>query len=253
MGEKIENKNREWAFSGWALFCDEAAAFSDTFREEMATQLLKKFYLMLGITTEIKIHKVKFRLMVGGTPLKTIYKDGYAFAMVEIINPISLSKAVTAYWKPKNGELSENAVHINVWNSENIEFGWCVDFDKNDYIRYLKPENRLDKKQFDIPFDIEYDFSLYPDLVLTICFNQKVFKNEIEQIENILSEEIKKAYISELTNENQTKESNEDNEIFGMFDFHNDDFTEATQQIIDSFIKIGKSNIGNKINKIVIQ
>ena len=250
----MEDKNNKWFFNGgWASFCNEAVAFSETFREEMATQLLKNFYLMLGVEAEVKKHKVDWRLIVGSLPLNTIYQDGYAFAIVEIITPISMSTATTAYWKPKNGEMPENAAHLDIWNNENIEFGWCIDFDKDLYIKYLTPENRLDKTELNIPFDIEYDFSLYPDLCLTVCFNQKVLKDEIEQIENILLEEVQETYISELTDENQIKESNEDNEIFGMFDFHNNDFEKSTQQLIDAFIKVGKSRVGNKIDKVVIR
>jgi len=46
----MEDKNN---FNWWASFCGESTAFTETFRVEMAAQLLKNFYLMLGVTTEI--------------------------------------------------------------------------------------------------------------------------------------------------------------------------------------------------------
>lgn len=241
----------EFKYNSWAMFAGDGAAFSETFREEMATQLLDKFYLMLGIRTEIKNHE--FQLHVGMTPLKTAYKDGYAFAIVEIITPISLSTHLTAYWKPHNGENAENASQLDIWDKGNIEFGWCSDFDKNEYIKYLEPRNVLTKEQLNSNFDYEYDYSLYPDLSFTICFSQKVFEKELTEIRSILSATLAGTYISGLTNEDGIMESGENNVIHGIFDFQDNDFDTSTQQLIEAVKTIGQSNVGKLIEKIIIE
>jgi hypothetical protein len=227
------------------MFVNEGASFSETFREQMATQLLNKFYLMLGIWGDIK--RLKFHLHVGMTPLNTMCNDSYAFAIVDILNPISFAKSVTVYWKPNNGEKPENASKLDIWDRENIEFGWCMDFNENDFLKYLHPRNVITKEQLNSTFDYEYDYSSYPDLSFTICFNQKVFQDEIAEMEEILSTVIKNTYISELTTDDEQEESGDKNEVMVILDFHNNDFETSTQQLVDAFIKIGKTNVGNKI------
>jgi len=241
----------EFKYNSWTMFVNEGAAFTETFREEMATQLLAKFYLMLEIRNEIKRHK--FHLHVGMTSLETIYKDGYAFAIVDILTPISMTISVTAYWKPNNGENVENASKLDVWNKENIEFGWCTDFDKNEFTKYLEPRNVLTKEQLNSNFDYEYDYTLYPDLSLTICFSQKVFEEELTEIASILSTTIKDTYISELTNENEIMESDKDDETVGIFDFQDNDFDTSTLQLVEAIKKIGQSNCGKLITKIIVE
>lgn len=241
----------EFVHNGWAMFANEAAAFSGTFREEMAVQLLERFYLMMGIPNPGKQHK--FHLQVGLLPLNTICQDGCGFAVVYIVSPDSVATPATAYWMPMNGEPPESASTTNVWNKDNIEFGWCADFDKNNYLTYVRPGSVLSKEQLGVPFDVEYNYSLFPDLSLTIRFDQKVFEDEILQIESMLAGEIKDTYISGLTNDDEVRESDEDNEIFGILDFQNNDVEIAKQQLIDALVKIGKSNLGNKIRRVTIE
>ncbi|MES2543940.1 MAG: hypothetical protein V4548_03580 [Bacteroidota bacterium] len=241
----------EFKYNNWTMFVNEGATFSETFREQMAFQLLNQFYLTLGVTDQIKNHK--FRLHVGLAPLKTIYKDNHAFALVDIINPISISTKVTAYWKLNIDVNVENAPQLNVWNEENIEFSWCTDFEVNDYLQYLESRNIISKEQLDSNFDYEYDYALYPDVCCTICFSQKVYKTELTEIESILTETIKNSYISDLKNENEQMKSNKDNETIVMFDFQNNDFEKSKRQLEEAIKKIGQSKVGKLIDKIIIE
>lgn len=238
-------------FHNWAMFANEAALFSSTFREEMASQLQDRFYSTLGITHDIK--RPKFSLHAGLQPLKTIYKDGYGFALVYITTPVALSTPVTAYWKPLNEIAAENAPAIDNWNNDNIEFGWCTDFNNEDYTPYLKPRNIYSRNETNAKFEIEYDYTLYPDLSFTICCSEKIFEGEINEIEKILSTTIKNTYISELTNQDDIKESDDDNEIVGIFDFQDNDFEVSKQQLFEAFQKIGQSEVAQKIERVVIE
>lgn len=238
-------------FHKWAIFATEAALFSHTFREAMASQLQDRFYAMLAISHDIKRRKFSFH--AGLQPLRTIYNDGYGFALVYISNPVGLSTAVTAYWKPLNEITAENAPAIDNWNNDNIEFGWCTDFDNEDYTPYLKPRNIYSRNETNAKFEIEYDYTMYPDLSFTICCSEKIFEDEIIEIEKILSATIKDTYISELTNQDDIRESDDENEIVGIFDFQDNDFDVSKQQLFEAFQKIGQTEVGQKIERVVIE
>ncbi|MCH5689868.1 hypothetical protein LWM68_39955 [Niabella sp. W65] len=105
--------------------------------------------------------------------MKTIYEDGYAFALVYITNPVAVATSLTAYWKPLTNINAEIAPELDIWNNENIEFGWCTDFNAENYTPYLKPRNIYSKQQNNTSFLIEYDYTTYPDLAFTICCSEK--------------------------------------------------------------------------------
>jgi hypothetical protein len=176
-----------------------------------------------------------------------------AFAVVEIITPISMATRVTAYWKPTNEENVEHASKLDIWDKENIEFGWCTDFDKNKYTKYLEPRNVITKEQLNSNFDYEYDYTLYPDLSFTFCFSQKVFKEELTELASILSTTIKDTYISELTSEDEIFESDNNNETIGIFDFQDNKFDTSTQQLVDALKKVGQSSVGKLIEKVIVE
>ncbi|MCH5715572.1 hypothetical protein [Niabella hibiscisoli] len=142
---------------------------------------------------------------------------------------------------------------LDIWNNENIEFGWCTDFNAENYTPYLKPRNIYSKEQVGANFLIEYDYTLYPDLTFTICCSEKILEDEIEEIEKILSASIKDTYISELTNEEDKKESDSNNEIIAILDFQDNDFETSKRQILDAFQKIGQIPVGNKIDRIIVE
>lgn len=242
----------DFKYHKWATFTKEAGGFSDSFRQVMASQLEEKFYLMLEVTQE-KIKRPKFQLTVGLLPMKTIYKDGYAFALVYITDPVAFATPVTAYWRPLENVNVESATELDIWDNENIEFGWCTDFNVENYMPYLKPRNIYPKQQTGTSFLIEYDYTLYPDLTLIICCSEKIPEGEIEEIEKILSASIKDTYISELTTDEDEKESDNNNEIIAVLDFEDNDFEVSKQQILDAFQKIGQSPFANKIERVIIE
>lgn len=241
----------EHKFNDWAMYLNVCASYSETFRQEMAVQLLEEFYRLLEF--ESKPTKNKFRLSAGLHPLNTECENGYAFSVLYIVAPDSLSRPVTAYWKTKNEENVENAFSLDIWNKENIEFGWCTDFDKNVFLPYFEPKNLISKKQLKSNFDYEYDYALFPDLSCTICFSRKVYLDELTQIETILTETIKETYISDLKNEDEDMESDKNNQTIVIFDFQDNDFEKSKSQLEDAIKKIGQNAVGKLIKKITVE
>ncbi|MCH5689869.1 hypothetical protein LWM68_39960 [Niabella sp. W65] len=56
-----------------------------------------------------------------------------------------------------------------------------------------------------------------------------------------------------MTNDEDKKESDSNNEIIAILDFQDNDFEAAKQQILDAFQKIGQSRVGNKIERVIIE
>ena len=151
---------------GWASFYQEGHTdFSPAFREEMARQLMQKFDLMLEIPDFAR--DKEFMLLVGLTPLKTSYKDGYAFSLVDVVGRNAQSTTITIYWKAADNQAITRQKTIATGE---VEFGWCADFDKNYFLAFAKenhvPEINGEKLIFDFVFHAE----LFPDLFITYRF-----------------------------------------------------------------------------------
>lgn len=211
---------------GWAsFFNDSHVNFSKEFQTEMANQLKSRFDLMLGI--ENYADDNDFKLIVGMTPLKLTYQDGYGFGLVEIIDKYSFSKTITFYWQSADEE-NEKVINSTEANSRNIKFGWCADFEKDYFLNFHK--NRLVENIQSKVLGFKYvaNFELYPDLSFNFVFKVKPSKSNLDEIFNLMNENFKNSYVSEVTGENTQ---------FSVFvDFQSTDVAEGISEI-DQFMR----------------
>jgi len=228
---------------GWAYFYNEALEFSDQFQIQMSKQLELKFRLMLGLTSKSK--KNKFMLFVGMEEMKTVNQDGYSFALIEIICPNSFSKKITAYWKVKNDLDLLSVTQSNKLTDNEIEFGWCSDFDKDYFLKFYNSRKKLNIEENNISFDVEFDFKLFPDLSIKIYPTEKIQDEEIANVRKAFTQNLTCAYVSEIT------ESENSHSL--IIDFNDQSFNEGTDELLEAIQAISSSEIGNKVKKIIIE
>lgn len=225
---------------GWAAFYNDASTeFSTTFQTEMANQLMDKFNTMVEIDSFAQ--DKKFMLFVGMTELKTTYQNDYAFALVEVIAPNSYSKTLTAYWKADN---NETIVKSDSVNSENVEFGWCSDFDTEFFKSFAKENVIKQIDGVDLKFKYVADFQLFPDLSITYEFTTPPTQQQLEEIKKLLSPNHSESYISELTEY--------EGKYISMFDFHSTDPNVGIRQIEQFILSLNSSEVGEIIKSVTI-
>jgi hypothetical protein len=228
---------------GWAYFYNEALEFSDQFQIQMSKQLELKFRLMLGLTSKSK--KNKFMLFVGMEEMKTVNQDGYSFALIEIICPNSFSKKITAYWKVKNDIDLLSVTQSNKLTDNEIEFGWCSDFDKDYFLKFYNSRKKLNKEENNISFDVEFDFKLFPDLSIKIYPIGKLQEEQIANIRKAFVQNLTCAYVSEIT-------KSEDSHSL-IIDFQDQAFDAGTDELLKAIQAISASENGEKIKKLIIE
>jgi hypothetical protein len=228
---------------GWAYFYDEALGFSEQFQIQMSEQLELQFNLMLGISEKVK--KSKFIMFVGMEEMKTVYQDGYSFAIIEIICPNNLSKIITAYWRVKKGVDLMNVTQSNILTENDIEFGWCSDFEKEYFLKFYKKRKSLNKKENNILFDVEFDLKFFPDLSIKIYPIDKIQEEEIVNIQKTFVKILKNAYVSEITKSKDT--------LLLLIDFHSQTFDEGKDELLVAIQSLSASENGKKIKKIIIE
>src|ERR1043165_2702747 len=181
---------------GWAHFFNEAMDFSDAFGQQMSEQLRMEFDAALGIKNA---SKRGFLLFVGMEDMNVTYLvGGRAQAQVEICCPNSSAIVVTAYWKIKDATGLLVAMKNDSFTGDNIEFGWCDDFDKEHFLQFFTPKNVLSKGTNGLAFDVEYNFELYPDLSLAIFCKEKFDAGTLKQMQQTIIGAIPGAYVSEI-------------------------------------------------------
>jgi hypothetical protein len=228
---------------GWAYFYNEALEFSEQFQIQMSKQLELKFKLLLGLSEKSK--KNNFMLFVGMEEMKTVNQDGYSFAIIEIICPNSFSKKITAYWAVKNDFDLLNVTQSSNLTEDNIEFGWCSDFDKGYFLNFYNSRKKLNNKENHISFDVEFDFKLFPDLSIKIYPTEKIKDEEIANIRKVFAQNLTCAYVSEITES--------DNSHSLIIDFQGQAFDEGTDELLKAIQAISASENGEKIKKLIIE
>jgi hypothetical protein len=184
---------------GWGTFYGDCLVnFSRQFQTEMSNQLHNKFDLMVGI--ENYACDNEFQLMVGMTPLKTTFQDGYGFALVEVIDRYSCSKILTIYWKSKDGD-NENAINSQGVNAENIDFGWCADFNA-DYLTIERNKIVAEIQGEVVGFECSANFSLFPDLSFNFIFHSEPTDANLKEITKLMKKNFNDSYISEISGGN---------------------------------------------------
>jgi len=184
--------------SNWATFYFNVEKFSAEFQNEMSVQLHRCFNAMIEKTDFA--NENGFKLLIGKTDLKTVYQDGYAFSLVEIIGPNHFSKSLTIYWKSNDNIAICNSNEVN---SENVEFGWCEDFEKDQFINYNVEDTVKSIQQNALGFHYTAGFSGYPVLNVVFRFNIEVS----EQLENEIHHIVEKTLSSAKIISNQTSKN----------------------------------------------
>ena len=225
---------------GWATFYNEASeVFSPEFQNEMANQLMLKFNAMVGI--ENYASEKKFMLFVGMRELKTMYQDGYAFSLVEVIAPNSYSKTLTAYWKAQD---NKKIVSSDSANFQNVEFGWCADFDK-EFFRSFTKENVIKTiNGIELSFKYVSDVQLYPDLTISFEFKQQPNNSQIEEINNILVSTYTESYVSRI--------SEYEGNYSTMIDFQGTEVQIGLNQIEQFILDLNSNEVSKIIESITI-
>jgi hypothetical protein len=226
---------------GWASFYNDASTdFSLEFQTEMANQLMGRFNAMVGI--ENFATDKEFMLFIGFHELKTIYQDGYAFAVVEIISPNSFTKSLTTYWKSSD---NENIMNSESVNSENIEFGWCADFETEYFKSFAKKNIVSHINGQKLNFKFIPDLQLFPDLNIHYEFTIEPEKDQIDLIINLLKECFAEAYISDV--------SKYENKYSTMLDFQGTEVDKGVKQIELFVQKLNSSDLTGVIESITIK
>jgi hypothetical protein len=212
---------------GWASFYNEALTdFSEEFQTELSNQLKDRFDLMVEVQNYADDND--FQLLVGMVPLKLTYQDGYGFGLVEIIDKYSFSNTTTFYWKSTE-VLNENAINSVKTNRQNIEVGWCADFDKEQFLNLEGNKIVSDIQSKVLGFKYTANFDLYPDISFNFSFTVDPSKSNLDEIFSLMKKNFKNAYVSEI--------SEFKNKFHSIVDFQStdaDDFiTEINQFIID--------------------
>lgn len=225
---------------GWAAFYNDASTeFSTTFQTEMANQLMDKFNTMVEIDSFAQ--NKKFILFVGMTELKTTYQNGYAFVLVDVIAPNSYTKTITAYWQANN---NETIVKSDFVNSENIEFGWCSDFDKELFKSFAKENVIKQIDGIDLKFKYVADFQLYPDLTISYEFKSLPSQEQLEEIKSLLVTSFTESYVSGVT---KYEESH-----LTMIDFQGTEVEKGLKQIEQFIIALNSGEVIEIIKSITI-
>ncbi len=217
---------------GWAYFMNEASQYSESFQEEMSKQLEQRFNQFLQI--ENVASDKGFMLFVGMTDLKIVYQDGYGFGIVEVISPNSFTNYLTFYWKTNDPNKLESAMTLTALDSTSIEFGWCADFNASVFLNYINTVKKLDSKKHNLAFEVEYDFQLFPDLSIEFEFTSKPDDIQLKKIQRIITASLPKAYVSEI--------SQTDEKYLCIIDFQDQEYQEASEQLLDVVKNLNESD-----------
>lgn len=226
---------------GWTSFFGSAdKEFSQSFKEELSAQLMTSFDALMDIKNFVQ--EKGFQLFVGMEELKTIYSDGYAFSLVELIGPNSHSLTVTAYWKAQD---NRKIVKTNNIDPNNVEFGWCADLDR-EFVFWSAHEDSVSEiNGTKIKFNYRCNYTLFPDLSVKYVFKEKLSEEEIIEINAWAKMLFKGVYLSEI--------SFDEGEYSSIIDFHNSDFENGKSQIENFILALSNGSLGDKIKSVLIR
>ena len=226
---------------GWATFFNEASTdFSTEFQTEMSNQLMEKFNSLMGIGNFAE--DKEFALFVGMEDMKTIYKDGYAFSLVEVLAPSSETKILTIYWKSKD---NKNIVKSHLISAETVEFGWAADFDVDFFKRFAKENVISEINGEKLKFKFVADVETYPDLMLYFTCKKKPTKDQLNKIKTLLVENLPESYISDI--------SEKDGKFHIMLDFQGTNAQKGLNQFQKFITHLNSTEIGDIIESIKIR
>ena len=135
---------------------------------------------------------------------------------------------MTFYWKSTT-VTNEEVINSNKINFENIEFGWCADFDKEYFLRIENNKIVHDIQSKVLGFKYVANFDLFPDLSFHFELKIKPSQSIIEDLNRLMINNFKKSYVSDVSVENL--------QLHAIVDFQDttidDGITEINQFIMD--------------------
>jgi hypothetical protein len=226
---------------GWVGFFYKAhSEFSKSFKEQFSTQLESAFNAM----TEIENYAQKrgFQILVGMEDMKLIYQDGYGFGLLEIITPLSEGIPQTFFWQTEN---VEDAFKRDGFTNENIQFGFCIDFEK-DYFLKFKKRNKVrviggDKLKFEYIEEID----LYPDLNISIEYASKRNQVQLEKLKNEIQLHLEESYVGDVNQIENTVEI--------MIDFQGTELKKGKKQLRQFIQNLNKRMDQNEIKAVCVE
>ena len=225
---------------GWVGFYNAAHTdFSPSFKEQFSIQLNDAFNALTEI--EDFTEKLGFLIIVGMSDMKIMYQDGYGFGLLELITPISLSIHQTFYWKT---DQVVDAFKVDNYTKENIEFGFCADFDKEIFLKYHQEDVITKVQSAALGFRYTANFNLFPDLTFSFTFKENYTDDQVETIEKLMDEKFTDAYVSKLSPEKHMHQS--------LVDFQGTTDEEALFQINELIRAIITNPVKNVILSISI-
>lgn len=224
----------------WVGFYNSAHTdFSPSFKKQFSMQLKDAFNALTGI--EDFTEKKDFQILVGMSDMKIIYQDGYGFGLLQLITPSSRSIHQTFYWK---AEPVIDAFKTDTYTAENIEFGFCSDFDKNTFLKYYYNDVAASIQDAALGFRYTANFELFPDLTFSFRFKEEQTEEQLKEMEQLMNKKLTNAYVSELSLHND--------KYICIVDFQGESDDEAISQIGELIAHLASNPMGKSIESIAI-
>lgn len=195
----------------WATFFEEYAGdFSDSFKMELAKQLLAKGESKFEIRS---FEKYDFQILVGQVDLKKRLQGNSIYATITFCTPSAYSFDVDIYWTIQEGNVTN--VHTESISGKEIEFNWAENFPVNELFQYIKPYRKEKKDKTNLNLDVEYYYNAFPDILLGLELTPTADTNSLDIVyeamtqfknewnKNYVDRPIE--YISELIKKGQDK------------------------------------------------
>jgi len=167
----------------WVMYMDEfGEKIHDSFRKQLSIQLFEK-----GDNTGIKnFKKYNFQLMVGMIPLQIKIEEYVVHASVQFITPTSFSFPIRINWMTKQINESIESLHESNIEGKEIEFNWGENFPLEHIKEHISPYRNTKSTKNGYKFDVEYYYTLIPDVELELYFEGNLVDAEITEINEIL-------------------------------------------------------------------
>jgi hypothetical protein len=178
----LMNVNPQVESRRWAVFNNvEKMEFSINFMKEMSKQLKQKFEKELGCDS--CCDELGFSLIVGEVD-QTIAKVNDSMNLkVEITNSYDRKWGLTCNWTSKNFHDSLQ-IHKSDVIGEMIEFGWGIDFPKNEFLKIINSRQSFPKSETNLKFDLDIYYDTYPPEQCQVIFINPPRKKELKEINN---------------------------------------------------------------------
>jgi len=206
----------------------------------MSNQLMQQFNATMVI--ENCVMEKEFTLSVGFTELKTMYDNNYSFSLVQVNCRNNYSYTITAYWKADDNITITKQDSVN---SSQVEFGWCSDFDKDQFSTCSKDNLITEINGTKIQFKYAGNYQLFPDLIIKYKFKNDLTDHELQAINELLTSIYSDAYVSPI--------KKYEVQYYSSIDFQSYDFELGISQMERFILELNSSEFVENIESIIIR